>query len=414
MDPDATLRRRAQEILDDHWDQERGFSYPHRGTYPHQWLWDSCFTAIVRAGLGDRRAVSELRTALSGQLADGFVPHMRYAGPTIGRGPLTGVSSFTQPPVYAHAARVLDRRGFGPGEDVLARIDRALHYLWTVRRRDGLIAIVHTWESGADASPRWDSWTGRDWTTAPQASRRRGQRATRSLAADPVGRRLRLGASQPWTRPAWDEFERGLIDAALFDPSGAAGASRAFEVAPAAFNALAAHAAGELAALTGDQGWRRRAAALAEEIDAQLWDEREGLWSDRPIVGGGPSARVPTLDGVLGALVTPDAAKAERALAQLTIQTRFGAEFGLAYVPREHPAYQPDLYWRGPAWMQLNYLVALAAARWDHAQEVGAIGEMSRRAARVSGFAEYWNPETGEGHGAIPLTWSTLVTALPG
>jgi hypothetical protein len=115
LDPDATLRRRAQEILDDHWDEERGYSYPHRGTYPHQWLWDSCFTAIVRAGLGDRRALSELRTALSGQLADGFVPHMRYAGPTIGRGPLTGVSSFTQPPVYAHAARVLDRRGFAPG-----------------------------------------------------------------------------------------------------------------------------------------------------------------------------------------------------------------------------------------------------------------------------------------------------------
>jgi Glycosyl hydrolase family 63 C-terminal domain len=413
LDPDDTLRRRAREILDDHWDPERGYSYPHRHTYPHQWLWDSCFTAIVRANLGDRRAVSELRTAMSGQLADGFVPHMRYAGPTIARGPLGGVSSFTQPPIYAHAARVLDRHGLDPGDDVLARIDRALGYLWTVRRRDGLIAIVHTWESGADASPRWDSWTGRDWTTAPQASRRRGQRATRSLAADPVGRRLRPGAGQPWTRPAWDEFELGLVGAAVFAPSGAAGASRAFEVAPAAFNALAAHAAGEFAALTGDQLWSRRAAALAGAIDAQLWDDREGLWSDRPVVGGGPSAAVPTLYGVLGALVTPDAGKAERALGQLTAPSRFGAEFGLAYVPRGHPAYQPDLYWRGPAWMQLNYLAALAAARWDRTEEAGAIGAMSRRAARSSGFAEYWNPETGAGHGAIPLTWSTLVTVMP-
>jgi Glycosyl hydrolase family 63 C-terminal domain len=384
LDPDDPLRRRAREILDDHWDDQRGYTYPHRGTYPHQWLWDSCFTAIVRASLGDRRAVSELRTALSGQLADGFVPHMRYAGPTIGRGPLSGVSSFTQPPIYAHAARVLDRHGLHPGDGALARIDRALRYLWTVRRRDGLVAIVHTWESGADASPRWDSWTGRDWT------------------------------SRPWTRPAWDQFELGLIDAAVFDSSGAAGASRAFEVAPAAFNALAAHAASEFAALTDDHGWSRRAAELAGEIDAQLWDEREGLWSDRPVVGGGPSAGVPTLDGVLGALVTPDPAKAARALGQLTAETRFGAEFGLAYVAREHPAYRPDLYWRGPAWMQLNYLVALAATRWERTEEARAIGEMSRRAARASGFAEYWNPETGAGHGAMPLTWSTLVTAMPG
>jgi hypothetical protein len=383
LDPDATLRHRALEILEDHWDGERGYCYPHRGTYPHQWLWDSCFTAIVWAGLGDRRAVSELRTALSGQLADGFVPHMRYAGPTIARGPLATVSSFTQPPIYAHAARVLAGRGLGAGGDALDRVDRALGYLWTVRRRDGLIAIVHPWESGADASPRWDSWTGEDWTR------------------------------RPWTRPAWDAFELGLVDAAVFDPSGAARTSRAFEVAPAAFNALAAHAAGELAALTGDHGWRQRAGELAAAIDAQLWDEREGLWSDRPVVGGGASAHVPTLDGVLGALVTRDAAKAERALGQLTDPSRFGAEFGLAYVARDHPTYQPDLYWRGSAWMQLDYLVALAAARWDRTELATAIGEMARRAAWVSGFAEYWNPETGQGHGAIPLTWSTLVTAMP-
>jgi Glycosyl hydrolase family 63 C-terminal domain len=380
---DDILRRRAEEILDRHWDEQRGYSYPHRGTYPHQWLWDSCFTAIVRAHLDDGRAVSELRTALSGQLADGFLPHMRYAGETIRRGPLADASSFTQPPVYAHAARVLGDRGFDLGDAALARIDRALHYLWSIRRRDQLIVIVHTWESGADAAPRWDSWTGEDW------------------------------ARRPWTREAWDAFELGLVDAAVFDQAGSAVASRAFEVAPAAFNALAAHAAGELAALTDDQGWRQRADELAAALDARLWNEREGLWSDEPFVGGGASVHVPTLDGVLGALVTPDGAKAERALGQLTDPARFGAEFGLAYVVREHPLYRPRLYWRGSAWMQLNYLVALAAARWGRDDLVAAIGEMSRRAALASGFAEYWHPETGEGYGAIPLTWSTLVTALP-
>jgi hypothetical protein len=381
---DDELRRRAREILDRNWDAQRGYSYPHRGTYPHQWLWDSCFTAIVRAHLGDGRAVSELQTALSGQLADGLVPHMRYAGRTIARGPLGGASSFTQPPVYAHAARVLAGHGFAVGAEVLAGIDRALHHLWSIRRRDRLIVIVHPWESGADAAPRWDAWTGEDWT------RRR------------------------WTRRAWDAFELGLVDAAVFDQAGSAVASRAFEVAPAAFNALAAHAAGELAALTGDRGWRERADELAAELDGRLWNEREGLWSDHPFVGGGASVHVPTLDGVLGALVTPDAAKAERALGQLGAPARFGAEFGLAYVAREHPLYQPRLYWRGPAWMQLNYLVSLAAARWGRDDLVAAIGEMSRRAALASGFAEYWHPETGEGYGAIPLTWSTLVTVLPG
>jgi hypothetical protein len=383
MTTESELRRRAQEILDRNWDAERGYSYPHRGTYPHQWLWDSCFTAIVRAHLGDGRAASELQTALSGQLADGMVPHMRYAGRTIARGPRDDVSSFTQPPLYAHAARVLAGRGFAVGGDALAAVDRALRYLWSVRGRDGLIVIVHPWESGADSAPRWDAWSGQDWT------RRR------------------------WTREAWDAFELGLLDAAVFDQAGSAVASRAFEVAPAAFNALAAHAAAELAALSGDRAWLERADGLAAELDARLWNEREGLWSDQPFVGGGDSVHVPTLDGVLGALVTPDAAKAERALAQLEDPARFGAEFGLAYVAREHPLYQPRLYWRGPAWMQLNYLVSLAAARWGRGDLAAAIGAMSRRAALASGFAEYWHPQTGEGYGAIPLTWSTLVTVLP-
>lgn len=383
MITDDALLRRAREVLDRHWDAERGYSYPHRGTYPHQWLWDSCFTAIVRAHLDDERAVSELRTALSGQLADGLVPHMRYAGETISRGPLGNASSFTQPPVYAHAARVLADRGYDVGGAALARIDRALHYLWSIRRRGGLIVIVHTWESGADAAPRWDAWTGEDWTR------------------------------REWTREAWDAFELGLVDAAVFDKAGSAVASRAFEVAPAAFDALAAHAARELAALGGDQAWLRRADELAAELDQRLWNEREGLWSDQPFVGGGASVHVPTLDGVLGALATADAAKAERALGQLTDPARFGAEFGLAYVAREHPLYRPRLYWRGSAWMQLNYLAALAAARWGRDDLVAAIGEMSRRAAQASGFAEYWHPETGEGYGAIPLTWSTLAMTLP-
>ncbi len=42
-----------------------GFCVPHATTYPWQWLWDSCFHAVVWAHLGDDRAAAELRSALS-------------------------------------------------------------------------------------------------------------------------------------------------------------------------------------------------------------------------------------------------------------------------------------------------------------------------------------------------------------
>jgi Glycosyl hydrolase family 63 C-terminal domain len=370
-------------VLEAHWDAQRGHSYPHTATYPHQWLWDSCFTAICWAALGDRRATSELETSLSDQLPDGFVPHMRYAGPTIDRGPLQHVSSFTQPPVYAHAAAFLAGHGIELPAGVEDRVERALRFLWTARRSaDGLILIVHPWESGADDSPRWDSWIDADW------------------------RPLR------WDYQRWTDFDLGQVEQALFNHHGAAVASTSFQVAPAAFNALAGHAATELAALGRDQDWKRLADQLSRAIDTCLWNEEEGLWSDAPIVGGGASVEVPTLDGVLPALVTGDPVKAQRALDQLLDPTRFLAPYGLAYVARGHPKYQADTYWRGTAWMQMNYLAVLAARRWRRDDIVERIIDMSRRAVEVSGFAEHWNPETGEGYGATPLTWSALVVAL--
>jgi glycogen debranching enzyme len=155
--------------------------------------------------------------------------------------------------------------------------------------------------------------------------------------------------------------------------------------------------------------WQERADGLAATMDDLLWDDDQGLWSDAPVIGGGGTASIPTLDGVLGALVTPDAAKATRALDQLIDPDRFAAPYGLTYVARDHPAYDSAGYWRGTAWMQMNYLAALAAQRWGRHDIVNAIAVMSRAAVEHSRFAEHWNPETGQGHGAIPLTWSALV-----
>jgi len=342
-------------VLEAHWDAERGHCYPHTSQYRHQWLWDSCFTAICWAALGDERASSELATALSDQLPNGFVPHMRYAGPTIERGPLAHVSSFTQPPIYAHAAAFMAGRGIDPGAGTVARIGRALDFLLTRRLSPGgLVCIVHPWESGADDSPRWDGWMAADW--------------------EPLR----------WEYRRWTDFDLGLVGLTRYDEEGAAVTGTTFQVAPAAFNALTAHAAAELARLTGDDGWRRRAERLAATMDERLWNEREGLWSDEAVVGGGgtpSSVHVPTLDGMLPALVTADAGRAERALDQLLDDDRFAAPYGLAYVAREHPKYQADTYWRGTAWMQINYLALLAARRWGRDDVAEQIVRMSRRAA---------------------------------
>ena len=251
--------------------------------------------------------------------------------------------------------------------------------MWQNRStQNGLLFIVHPWESGADDSPRWDSWSEGD------------------------------GYDHDVSR----ELDQRLIRATCFDNVGASMSSKLFMSAPAAFNAFAAHAAEETYHLTGNSRWRERATELAEVIDDQLWDEAQGLWIDQAVVGGGESVAVPTLDGLLGALATADEAKAHRAMGQIFDDSRFGGPYGLAYVPKSHPAYDPNAYWRGPAWPQLNYMMSVAAKRWGREDVYAAIAATTMRGVLSSGFSEYWNPDTGAPLGARPQGWAALAAVF--
>jgi Mannosylglycerate hydrolase MGH1-like glycoside hydrolase domain len=375
-EPDIeSVRREAVSVLDAAWDDQRGYSFPNPAVYPHLWLWDSCFHAVARAALGDERSVQELRAVFVGQLASGFVPHMRYDEPSQYRGPLDDRSGYTQPPVYGHAAAFIARRGFALDATLVAAIGAGFEYLWRERRTpDGLLRIVHPWEAGADDSPRWDAWVG----------------------------------SSDWNRDQWTGFDLELVGATTFAPTGEAVANEVFEAAPAAFNAIAAHGMRELVTVGGDPVWAGRADELAAAIDGLLWDPAEGLWSDLALVGPSDSTGVPTLDGAMPALSTGSEELATAVLDQLADPSRFAAPYGLAYVSRTHASYRPDLYWRGAAWPQLNHLARVAALRWGRTELAAEIAAMTRRGVTSSGFSELWNPETGEGRGATPQSWAAL------
>lgn len=56
-----------------------GYTCPNPQRYIWQWLWDSCFHAIVWAELGEAdRALLELQTLLTTIEPSGFVPHMNF------------------------------------------------------------------------------------------------------------------------------------------------------------------------------------------------------------------------------------------------------------------------------------------------------------------------------------------------
>lgn len=366
-----TASGQVRQVLEAHWVPE-GYASPHALVYPWQWLWDSCFHCLIWDHLGRRdRALTELSMALGTQDAHGFVPHMNYVrDPDFhaafwGR---RGASCITQPPMYGHTVAELRRRGAEVPQRLVIAARRGLEFLLRCRsRHEGLVVLAHPWETGCDDSPRWDD--------------------------------LCPGARFDLVR--WKARKGDLVATVRADDAGAPIGNDAFTVASTGFNALVAFNADELGIETRE---------LCDALDARF-DGSLVTWVDAGDTERG-SGRARTLDGVLPVLVERRPARVREVLDLVLDDAAYGGRFGPAGVHRDEPTFAPGTYWRGPAWPQLSYLLWVAARR--HGLGTHAL-ELARRTvagAFGSGLAEYWNPDTGEGLGAIPQSWTGLALVM--
>ncbi len=379
-DPDrSAVRAAARAVLEAHWVPE-GYTVPNPSTYPWQWLWDSCLHVVCWAELGDERALTELRTALSVQAEDGFVPHMNYARKPGVAADLWGrddASSITQPPMYGHAVAELVRRGVDVDEETVARAESGLRFLLFDRRRhsSGLVALCHPWESGADDSPRWDDYC-------------------------PGG----------FSLESWRPIKNRLVGSIQRSPAGSPVANPAFECASAGFNALVVFNAWELAAVTGRSATTDRADELAGLL-AGRWDEAHRTWADAGKSESG-SGRARTLDGLLPMLISNNPERIDAVAVDLADPSAYGGWCGPAGVHRQEPGFDPRSYWRGPAWPQLGYLMWTGLLRHSRNQAAEQLASTTVRGAVRSGFAEYWDPDDGTGGGAVPQSWTALAALM--
>jgi mannosylglycerate hydrolase MGH1-like protein len=379
VEPDhRALDRLARDVMNQHWRPAGRYTSPNPEVYPWQELWDSCFHAIIWGALGEgERALEELAAVFAFQQDDGFVPDCSYPldpDEAIGIWGQRGFSPITEPPMFAHAAAELTRMGIAVPAGLIERCARGLAFLWERRMgHSGLVRIVHPWEAGTDDTPRWDAWRG---------------------TAD---------------RAAWGFHKRALITSLERTPVGSAIANRDFEVCPASFNALCAFNAIELGELIGDASWIARGRALAERID-RLWDDVRCTWidhADRPRL----ALRAPTLEALFPVLVSSRGDHVARAWERVFDPDHFGAPFGPRQVARHWPTYDPDAYWRGPTWPQLNYILWVAARRARPAL-AQRLAHETTLGALTSGFAEYWHPDTGQPRGAQPQSSTGLVVHM--
>ena len=376
---DAHFRAAARAVLEANWRPE-GYTVPNADVYPFQWLWDSCFHAIAWAQFGEPgRALSELQHLFRTQNAAGFVPHIDYEYAPLHHADFWGRadhSTITQPPMFGHAIAELHRRGVDV-TSLLEPATRGLRFLFDVRSRvDGLVALCHPWESGADDCPRWDHWCDGDWSI-----------------------------------DRWRQRKSELVASVITDGFGSPIANSDFRVASCGFNALVAFNALELAAVSGDQDLIESARTLISTLDSR-WDNALCSWID---VGdaSADSGRVRSLDALLPALVIDDPDRLDAVFAQLLDPSAFGGDCGPSGVHRGEPSFVAQTYWRGPAWPQLSYLLWIAARRHGRSADAAALGAALVAGAQRSNWAEYWDASDGTGLGAAPQSWTAIAAMVP-
>lgn len=378
------------------------YTRPAPSTYEQQWLWDSCFHAIALRWLDPAMAWDELRAVVAHAIPDGpdagMLPHMTYwdgGGEALWSHP--NRSFITQPPLVAVAAMAVAARS--SAAEAVAPL-RALYpaivafHEWMDRRRDpdgdDLVACIHPWEAGWDASPRFDP--------AMDSVVESGDFSHHGLR----GGRLRLTA---------------LCNTFGCDPVALRDAGY-FHVEICDFNAVRAadlEALSEMAAalnLPAEAArWRERAMAVQRAVTTKLW---------RPAPGGGHQVvdlsgadEVPLADGgaqqyvlLFGGCATPEMA---RDLAGQIEKAMARTPYALSTVPPEHPAFDPDRYWRGNVWIQVNWLIWMGLRRYGFTDLANELAWRSIDLVMQHGQHEHFNPLTGQGHGSHPHSWDALV-----
>ncbi|WP_345711657.1 MGH1-like glycoside hydrolase domain-containing protein [Kineococcus glutinatus] len=395
---------------------------PATGLYPHQWSWDSAFTAIGLRHVSPRRAQQELESLLGAQWADGRLPQIVFdrqrdedyspgaafwRSEEIPGSPAVPTAGLVQPPVHARAALAVHRadeaesrrRGFL--ERAHPRLLAWHGYLRTRRDRGGrgLASIVHPWESGMDNSPAWDGPLSR----VPDVR-----------AGGPGVPRPDLRHADPSERPSNAEYGRYLHLAARYRDHRCddADAGHEFVCEDPAFNALWADAelamAEVAAALGGDRAPHE---ARARELTAALeplFSPALGTYAARD-VRTGELQRVATVAGLLP-LLLPHLPRAAELLATLR-GPRF--RLGTAVMVPSHDltaaGFDRARYWRGPSWSSTTWLLVQALRGRGAVAEARALGAQLRRSALQHGFAEYVDPIDGTPHGTRAFTWTAAL-----
>jgi hypothetical protein len=432
MAENTNLLEEATKVLE--MNSRDSYTQPSHGLYPHQWLWDSCFVAIGLRHIDIKRAQTELQSLLRGQWKNGMIPNIIFRNDpqyrtdrNIWRSWLNPNSpndvkttGITQPPMLAEAVvQVGKKMALPERRRWYKKMYPALlaHHQWLYKDRDphkeGLVLQIHPWETGLDNTPPWTAemhehqlpvWINlirrahlsflinmfrRDAKSVPLDQR---YETIESLILFDIQRRLR--------RKGYDINK--ILDHSLLS------------IEDLSFNCIFIRANEHLRdiAVTIKQELPeeliKRMRKTEQELD-QLWDDYTNQYYSRDFITH-RLLKIPTIATLMplyAGCITKT--RAEKLVKYLENEQVFGPAYPIPSVPINSFWFQSKLYWQGPTWINMNWLIIDGLKRYGFNDHAEALRENTLDMIEKSGCYEYFDPLTGEPAGAANFSWTAAL-----
>lgn len=430
---DAELRNAAQNVLE--LNDQGSFTIPAHGIYPHQWLWDSCFIAIGLRHLNVDRAKLELESILRGQWRNGMIAHMIFMDhkkPTkheyiwnSDRNPYSpdgiGTSGITQPPILAEAVwQIGQKLPRTEAKTFFARMLPSLvqYHEWLYRERnpgnDGLVVILHPWESGMDNSPpligamkekHHPLWIKIIDTLQlehlAQLSRLDFKRKIHLEERTDTIDELRLYSLQ--RRLDRQQYNTKRIFR-----------SPHFAVQDVGFNSILIRSNQRIIEMAKELQYElphqllANMHATARSLEA-LFDPSSKMYYSRNFLTK-QLIRIPTVASLLplysGALSTD---RAEELVNLMTSAKTFWTEFPVPSVSIHDASYQSQRYWQGASWLNTNWLIIEGLRQYKQEKIAKQLRKQTLEMVDIEGFHEYFDSQTGKPLGAEKFSWTAAL-----
>ncbi len=375
---------------------------PSPGKYPHQWLWDSCFHAIVMRHFNLDLAEKEMITLLGMVQEDGFLPHVIFWDANsfvrIFNNFLHSSKNFnrlTQPPVVGISLEKIYNKSKDKQflEKVLPLAKK--YYLWLMKKRDidndGLVSIIHPFEAGADENPTFDKI---------------------------------YGLKHPNMFTIYYSLMKNLRDCKRFDwDLEKISKEGIFNVKSVSFNCIHAQGLRSLSRLFSEIGndkdarfFNKKANKTEKAVFKKCYDSSRGLFFDLAFKD---EIMIPVItyfslmplildnldQRILGLIVDK----------HLTNPDEFWLPYPIPSVARNESSFSPNetiLIWRGGTWINVNWFIFNGLKKHGYHDIAKEIFKKTLELVIKSGFREFYNPLSGEGLRTKNYSWSTLIVDM--